>query len=64
LKGSAANLRANTLVDLCGRLEGHCRSGSQKSASVVLAVIDQELAKVREDLLKYGELLGKAPAQR
>jgi two-component system, sensor histidine kinase and response regulator len=64
LKGSAANLRANALVDLCGRLEGHCRSGSQEPAPPLLAAIDREIEKVREDLLKYGELPSKAPAQR
>ncbi|MBV9877174.1 MAG: response regulator [Verrucomicrobia bacterium] len=63
LKGSAANLRADALVDLCSRLEDHCRSGSQEPAPPLLAAIDRELAKVHEDLLKYGELLSKAPAQ-
>ena len=52
LKGSAANLGANALVDLCGRLEGHCRSGSLEPAPALVAAIHQELAKVREDLLK------------
>ncbi|HEX3446161.1 MAG TPA: response regulator, partial [Chthoniobacterales bacterium] len=64
LKGSAANLRANALVDLCSQLEGHCRSGSQEPAPPLLAAIDRELAKVQEDLLRYGELPSKAPAQR
>jgi two-component system sensor histidine kinase/response regulator len=52
LKGSAANLGANALVDLCGRLEAHCRSGSLEPAPTLVAAVHQELAKVREDLLK------------
>ena len=53
LKGSAANLGATALVDLCGRLEGHCRSGSLEPAPALVAAIHHELAKVREDLLKW-----------
>jgi two-component system sensor histidine kinase/response regulator len=63
LKGSAANLGANRLVDLCGQLEARCRSGSLEPAPALLAAIDQELARVREDLLKYGDLPSKAQAQ-
>jgi two-component system, sensor histidine kinase and response regulator len=64
LKGSAANLGANRLVDLCGQLEARCRSGSLEPAPALLAAIDQELAKVREDLLNYEDLPTKARAQR
>jgi CheY-like chemotaxis protein len=52
LKGSAANLGANRLVNLCGELETRCRSGSLEPAPALLAAIDQELGKVREDLLR------------
>jgi two-component system, sensor histidine kinase and response regulator len=58
LKGSAANLGANRVVDLCGQLEG-CRSGSLETAPALLASIEQELARVRQDLLEY---LGHADA--
>jgi two-component system sensor histidine kinase/response regulator len=60
LKGSAANLGANRVVDLCGQLEG-CRSGSLETAPALLASIEQELARVRQDLLEY---LGHADARQ
>jgi HPt (histidine-containing phosphotransfer) domain-containing protein len=62
LNGSAANFGANTLVGLCGRLESHCLSGELKPAPALLTAIYQELAKVREDLLKYRAHPTKAPS--
>ena len=53
LKGSAANLGANGLIDLCGKLEARCRSGSLESAPSLLHSIEEQLAKVREDLQEY-----------
>ena len=53
LKGSAANLGANDLVDLCGRLEARCRSGSLESAPSLLRSIEERLAEVQEDLSEY-----------
>jgi two-component system, sensor histidine kinase and response regulator len=52
LKGSAAYLGANALVDLCGQVEGHCRSGSLEPASALIAAIRQELAKVMASRLR------------
>jgi len=60
LKGSAANLGANRLVNLCGELEARCRSGPLEVAPALLAAIHQELAKVRADLLEYREHPSKA----
>jgi CheY-like chemotaxis protein len=60
LKGSAANLGANRVVELCGQLEG-CRSGSLETAPALLVSIEQELARVRQDLLEY---LGHADARQ
>ena len=62
LKGSAANLGANRLVNLCGELEARCRSGPLEVAPALLAAIHQELAKVRADLLDYREHPSKAPS--
>ena len=62
LKGSAANLGANRLVNLCGELEARCRSGPLEVAPALLAAIHQELAKVRADLLGYREHPSKAPS--
>jgi two-component system, sensor histidine kinase and response regulator len=59
LRGSASNLGANGLVDLCSQLEAHCRSGSLESAPALFGSIEQELARVRQDLLEY---LGHADA--
>jgi CheY-like chemotaxis protein/HPt (histidine-containing phosphotransfer) domain-containing protein len=53
LKGSAANLGANGLIDLCGQLEARCRSGSLESAPSLLRSIEKRLAQVREDLSEY-----------
>jgi signal transduction histidine kinase/CheY-like chemotaxis protein len=53
LKGSAANLGANGLTDLCGQLEARCRSGSLDSAPSLLRSIEERLAQVREDLSEY-----------
>jgi two-component system, sensor histidine kinase and response regulator len=61
LKGSAANLGANRLVNLCGELEARCRSGPLEVAPALLAAIHQELAKLRADLLDYRERPRKAP---
>ena len=62
LKGSAANLGANRLVNLCGELEARCRLGPLEVAPALLAAIHQELAKVRADLLDYREHPSKAPS--
>jgi HPt (histidine-containing phosphotransfer) domain-containing protein len=53
LKGSAANLGANGLTDLCGQLEERCRSGSLESAPSLLRSIEERLAQVREDLSEH-----------
>jgi HPt (histidine-containing phosphotransfer) domain-containing protein len=62
LKGSAANLGANRLVDLCGQLEERCRAGSLESAPSLLDFIEQQLAQVREDLLEYSVNEGRSAA--
>ncbi|HEX6564586.1 MAG TPA: response regulator [Chthoniobacterales bacterium] len=62
LKGSAANLGANRLVDLCGQLEAHCRSGSLGSAPVLFLSIEQELKQVQDDLSKYSVKEGRSAA--
>jgi HPt (histidine-containing phosphotransfer) domain-containing protein len=63
LKGSAANLGANRLVDLCGQLEARCRSGSLESAPSLLDSIEEQLAQVREDLSEYSVREGQSAAQ-
>jgi two-component system sensor histidine kinase/response regulator len=62
LKGSAANLGANGLVDLCGQLEACCRSGSLESAPALFGSIEQELNQVREDLSGYSVKEGRSAA--
>jgi two-component system, sensor histidine kinase and response regulator len=62
LKGSAANLGANRLVELCGQLEDRCRSGSLESAPTLLHSIEEQLAQVREDLSEYSLKGGQTAA--
>jgi HPt (histidine-containing phosphotransfer) domain-containing protein len=62
LKGSAANLGANRLVDLCGQLEAHCRAGSLESAPVLFPSIEQELKQVQNDLSEYSVKEGQSAA--
>jgi two-component system, sensor histidine kinase and response regulator len=60
LKGSAANLGAKRLVNLCGELEARCRSGSLESAPPLLHSIEEQLAQVREDLSEYSVKDGRS----
>lgn len=53
LKGSSANLGATHLTELSQKLEEAGRSGSLQSGSALLAQIEQELVRVRRDLLAH-----------